>query len=477
VPFVARLQAWLRGDNDKMIEELVSRLANEFKVNPRELVFETLLKTARLPLDTDRDVVVAGLKAEFPAAVTQAAETIEPWLPTDPQQVIELFFSIDDEETREVDDALAIEPEGEHWKVTIAIADPATLVHRGDLLDREAMRRGTTVYLPTQTVLMLPPAVSCDKASLTAEHIRSALVIRAWFDQQGQLVNSEIQRQPIKVLQRLHYSDADRFIQQGEDDCAQPLQNLLAIAQQLRAQRIAAGAFTLQRPEYKVRIYEGQVQVTMIERDSPSRLLVAEMMILANYIAAQYAQRHQLPIIYRIQEPPLETVTEALIEDPLGFYKIRKLLRASTLSLQPGGHSGLGLSMYTQLTSPLRRFADLVMQRQLTAHLMAEALPYNQDELYKVLETAERTAREARLIEGEAKKRWFSYYLKQSAAEQTFETLVIESVKGGYRVELLPWGVDAFLSNSQTLEPGTTVTTAVDKVRVKAANIRLKLAS
>ncbi|MDY6991791.1 MAG: RNB domain-containing ribonuclease, partial [Pseudomonadota bacterium] len=207
------------------------------------------------------------------------------------------------------------------------------------------------------------------------------------------------------------------------------------------------------------------------------RLLIAEMMILANYIAAQYAHRHQLPIIYRIQEPPLEPMTDALIDDPLSFYKIRKLLRASTLSLQPGGHSGLGLSMYTQLSSPLRRFADLVMQRQLMAHLMDESLPYNQDELYKVLETAERTAREARLIEGEAKKRWFSYYLKQSPAEQTFDSLVIEGVKGGYRVELLPWGVDAFLSSTQTLEPGSTVTTVVDKVRVKAANIRLKLAS
>ena len=133
--------------------------------------------------------------------------------------------------------------------------------------------------------------------------------------------------------------------------------------------------------------------------------------------------------------------------------------------------------MYTQLSSPLRRFADLVMQRQVMAHLMGEALPYNQDELYKVLETAERTAREARLIEGEAKKRWFAHYLKQSRLEEPLTSLVVEAVKGGYKVELLPWGVEAFLGSNQALEAGKTVTTLVDKVRIKAANIRLKLAS
>ena len=161
--------------------------------------------------------------------------------------------------------------------------------------------------------------------------------------------------------------------------------------------------------------------------------------------------------------------------DPLGFHKARRLLGRSSLSLQPGGHSGLGLSMYTQLTSPLRRFADLVMQRQLMAHLVGEELPYDREELLKVLETAERTARESRSIEGEAKRRWLMQYLKQSWGNKPLEVLITNEVRGGYKVEVQPWGIEAYLATGYSLELGQTATAVIEKIRVKVANARLKL--
>jgi exoribonuclease-2 len=475
MPFVERLEGWLRGDSDKDVEELINRTVGTVKITPRELVFEILQKIGRLPLDADRDVIVAGLKPEFPTAVNEAAQAVPPWLPADTQSTTSVLFSIDDEETREVDDALSIEREDLLWKITIAIADPASVIHRGDILDKEAMRRGTTVYLPTQTVLMLPERISCDIASLTAEQVRSSIVIRVWVNDQAQITNSSISREAIQVLRRLHYSDADTLIEQGEDDTAQCLRDLSTVALKLQAQRIAQGAFTLQRPEYRIRVNDGNIAVTMIDKDSKSRQLVAEMMVLANHLAAKYAYLHQVPLIYRVQDSPLEPITEEMTTEPLGFHKARRLLGRSSLSLQPSGHSGLGLSMYTQLTSPLRRFADLVMQRQLMAHLVGELLPYNKDELLKVLETAERTARESRFIEGEAKKRWILQYLKQTWGNQPLEVLVISDVKGGYKVEIQPWGVEAYLATSNRLEIGQFVTAVADKIRVKAGNIRLKI--
>lgn len=476
LPFLERLEGWLlRNETDKEVEDLINQTASSVRLIPREFAFETLQKVGRLATDADRDVIVAGLKPEFSQQVNEVAQMVQPWCPVPAQTITELPFSIDDEETREVDDALGIEREAGQWKIVIAIADPASVVHRGDILDREAMRRGTTVYLPTQTVLMLPPRISCDVASLTAEQVRSSLVIRAWVDEQGQLRQSDISREPIKVLKRLHYSDADQLIHNGNDETAQNLQELLTLARRLHAQRITQGAFTLQRPEYKVRIQDGTINVAMINRYSPSRVLVAEMMILANYIAAKYAQSHQLPVIYRCQNPPLEPITEEMLADPLGFYKVRQLLGRSSLSLQPGGHSGLGLPLYTQLTSPLRRFADLVIQRQLMAHLQKEELPYDQEELYKVLETAERTARESRMVESEAKKRWLLQYLKQFWGDEPIEALVLMAVKGGYKVEMLPWAVEAFLNTDKELALGETVDTVIDKIRVKASNTRLRL--
>jgi exoribonuclease II len=467
----------INGILDKDVEELIGRTAVAVKLPARELAFEILQKIGRLPLDADRDVIIAGLKPEFSPLINETVQAMKPWQPNETQKSItEVLFSIDDEETREVDDALSIEREGMLWKITIAIADPASVVHRGDLLDKEAMRRGTTVYLPTQTILMLPQRISCDMASLTAGEVRSSLVIRVWLNAQGEMTKSHINREPIRVLKRLDYNEADKLIAQEQNETAQRLRELLKCAKQLQIQRLASGAFTLQRPEYKISVNTEKINITLIERDSPSRLLVAEMMVLANYIAAKYAYDHQVPLIYRIQDPPLEPITEKMTANPLCFHKVRKLLGRSSLSLQASGHSGLGLSMYTQLSSPLRRFADLVMQRQLMAHLVGEALPYDQEELLKVLETAERTARESRLIENEAKKRWLMQYLKQTWKNQPLSVLIINEVKAGYKVEIQPWGAEAFLASSNYLKTGQQVKAVIDKIRVKAGNVRLKLA-
>ena len=283
IPFVERLESWLRGDTDREVEELIKQTAEPLKLSPRELVFEILQKIGRLPLDADRYIIIAGLKPEFSESVNKVAESVPLWIPSENQSITDVWFSIDDEETREVDDALSIERDGSLWKLTIAIADPASVIHRGEILDKEAMRRGTTVYLPTQTVLMLPERISCDIASLTAEQVRSSLVIRIWLDEQGKICKSDINREAIRVLKRLHYSDADRLIAEGDNEMAQHLRDLLSCAKLLQAQRIANGAFQFQRPEYKIKIINGTIDVTMIEPNSPSRLLVAEMMIFANH--------------------------------------------------------------------------------------------------------------------------------------------------------------------------------------------------
>jgi len=466
---IERIDCWMRGDKDKDLQSLLEQAVGEGN-NPRELAFELLQRSARLPADADRDIIVAGLKPEFSAPILEAAAVLPAWLPDGSEPILELAFSIDDDETREVDDALAIHADGEGWRIDIAIADPAKVVRRGDSLDREAMRRGTTVYLPTQTILMMPEAVSCDLSSLSAHTVRSSVVVQVWLDATGQVLHSAISRQAVRVKERLNYEQADKRIAQNDPSIAK----LHHIGQQLAAQRQAEGAISLQRPEYKIKVKNDEISVTMIARDSPSRLMVAEMMILANYMAARYARNHQIPIIYRTQDPPEQPISLAQAQDPLAFNKVRRQLKPSSLSLHPSGHSGLGLAVYTQLSSPLRRFADLVMQRQLVAHLSGEELPYNQEELFKVLATAENTAREARMLENSAKKRWFIEYLRREWKDKTLSALLIEQTKAGFKAELQPWGVDALLSGPASLEVGQIVNARIEKLRPKAGQIRLQ---
>jgi exoribonuclease-2 len=472
--FVEQLECWLRGDKNKNLDALLEPLADKLKQKPREVVFDILFKLGRIPADADRDLVIAGIKAEFSQPVLEAAACLQAWQVDAEQAVHELAFSIDDVDTREVDDALSIAREGDLWRVAIAISDPASIVHRGDAIDNEAMRRGTTIYLPTQTVLMMPPRVSCDIASLNAGEPRSSILIQAWLTDDGDIQRSEFHRAAITVKRRVTYDEADAVLADsaGQDD--PQLRALYQLSRHLHDKRLADGALSFNRPEYKIHLHGDDIEVTVLNRQSPSRLLVAEMMILANHLAARYAQQNQLGIIYRTQDPPLEEINPDF-SDPLFFYKIRRLIKPSALSLQPGQHSGLGLSLYTQLTSPLRRFADLVIQRQLVAHLNGEAEPYNQEELFKVLATAEQSAREARGLENQAKRRWFITYLQRHKTESILPVMIVENTKGGYKVEMQPWGEDAFLASTQTFEAGSTIETRLDKLRVRSGQIRLRL--
>lgn len=485
--FVARLESWMRGDKDKDAQVLIEKIAEANHVQPRELIFDILQKVGRIPEDADRDVIVAGLKPDFSQSMLDAAEAIPLWVPDPAKPIHSLAFSIDDDDTREVDDALNIEADGDGWRIDIGIADPACAINKDDNLDREAMRRGTTVYLPTQTILMIPPRISTDIASLNQGEPRSAVMIQVWLDADAKVKDFSISREAAQVENRLNYAQADAALASATDTpsassgegVAQRLQNLKAMTDKLREQRMAEGALSFNRPEYKMKVKDGIVSVEMIERDSPSRAIVAELMILANHLAGKYAQRHQVPLIFRTQDPPEQPISLEDQQDSVRFQKVRRWLKPSALSLQPGAHSGLGLGVYTQFSSPLRRFADLVMQRQLDAHLNGETLPYDQEELFKVLATAEQTAREAKSLEIEAKKRWFVVYLKQRQEQgqgNALTALVLDAVKGGYKVELQPWGTEAFMSGGNGLQAGDKVTAQIDKLRPKAGQIRLRFA-
>src|SRR5207244_5524102 len=145
---------------------------------------------------------------------------------------------------------------------------------------------------------------------------------------------------------------------------------------------------------------------------SSSRFIVSEMMIHANGLAADFASVNAIPVIYRTQE-----AREALaVEDTpaieaLAFERLRKTFKRSRLSLTPGLHSGLGLSAYTQASSPIRRYADLVTQRQFTAMLTGVPVPYGRQELLQIFATAQAAERAIRSIEDRSTNYWLLEYL------------------------------------------------------------------
>src|SRR5262245_38867553 len=159
------------------------------------------------------------------------------------------------------------------------------------------------------------------------------------------------------------------------------------------------------------------------------------MMILANGLSADFASVNALPVIYRTQEPR-ETlaVEDTPAVEALAFDRLRKTFKRSRLSLTPGLHSGLGLSAYTQASSPIRRYADLVTQRQFTAMLGGSPVPYGREELLQILVGAETAEQEIRTLEERSTNYWLLEYLSRHKKEQPLAAVVLDG-KGNIELE------------------------------------------
>jgi len=468
-PILDRMQNWLKyrtGDEVGTILEEVAGVARA-----RETAYGILLATGRVDASVDRFLVLAGIDPEFPQLFLEAAEQLVPGVrPGHVDYQDAPAFTIDDEDTREVDDALTVMRSGSEIIVGIHIADVSAFVEKGDLLDTEAARRSSSIYLPTVTVRMFPERLSTDLVSLSAGVPRPAFTVEVRFDEQGNRLGYRIALSTIRVERRLSYAQADEAIEAGDSS----LQALHGLAKQLHAVRAERGAITFRRPELKVRVDGGEIHIKKIDSNTPSRLLVSEMMILANGLAADFASINSIPVIYRTQEPrEALTLEETPAIEALTFERIRKTFKRSRLSLTPGSHSGLGLSAYTQASSPIRRYADLVTQRQFTAILRGAPAPHVREELLQILVTAETAEQEIRAIEDRSTNYWLLEYLSRYKKDQPLSAIALDP-KGN--VELEDYYLRAKIVGPNKVRPGDKVEVQIESIDPVKGEVRFRMA-
>ena len=468
-PILDRMQNWLKyrtGDEVGTILEEVAGVARA-----RETAYGILLATGRVDASVDRFLVLAGIDPEFPQLFLEAAEQLVPGIrPGRVDYQDAPAFTIDDEDTREVDDALTVMRSGSEIIVGIHIADVSAFVEKGDLLDTEASRRSSSIYLPTVTVRMFPERLSTDLVSLSAGVPRPAFTVEVRFDEQGNRLGYRIALSTIRVERRLSYAQADEAIEAGDSS----LQALHGLAKQLHAVRAERGAITFRRPELKVRVDGGEIHIKKIDSNTPSRILVSEMMILANGLAADFASINSIPVIYRTQEPrEALTLEETPAIEALTFERIRKTFKRSRLSLTPGSHSGLGLSAYTQASSPIRRYADLVTQRQFTAILRGAPAPHVREELLQILVTAETAEQEIRAIEDRSTNYWLLEYLSRYKKDQPLSAIALDP-KGN--VELEDYYLRAKIVGPNKVRPGDKVEVQIESIDPVKGEVRFRMA-
>ncbi|MBD2441417.1 ribonuclease catalytic domain-containing protein [Nostoc sp. FACHB-110] len=335
-------------------------------------------------------------------------------------------YTIDDESTTEIDDGLSWESLSDgRERLWVHIADPTRWLEPEDDLDLEARKRGSTVYLPTGMVPMFPEILATGPMSLVQGKICCALSFGIILDSDGAVEDYSIHASLIKPTYRLTYEDVDEMLELGVQ--AEP--EIAAIAnwaKKRKSWRYNQGAISINMPEAMIKVKGDDISIDILD-DSSSRQLVAEMMILAGEVAARYGKTHNIPLPFRGQPQPELPPEEELIQLPAGFVRacaMRRCMPKSEMSITPLRHAGLGLDTYTQATSPIRRYSDLLTHFQLKAHLRGEVLPFSAEQLKEVMMTVSTITQEVTMVERQTNRYWALEYLRRHP-EQVWSVTVL----------------------------------------------------
>ncbi len=347
-------------------------------------------------------------------------------------------YTIDDESTREIDDGLSLEYlESGEKRIWIHIADPTRLLLPGDQLDLEARRRTTTVYLPTGMIPMFPSELATGPMSLIQGQVCCALSFGVLLDDEGGVKDYSIHASLIKPTYRLTYDDVDEMLQLGIK--AEPeIEELAKLAKQRKQWRDAQGAISIYMPESSIKVDGDEIIIKVLD-DSPSRQMVAEMMILTGEVAARYGQAHNLALPYRSQPQPDLPPQEELMQLPAGAVRscaMRRYMPRSEVALTPARHASLALDTYTQVTSPIRRYSDLLSHFQIKAHLRGDVLPFSTEEMQEMVMSLGPAVKEASRIERETNRYWSLEYLRRQG-QQVWQAILLRWLREDIRLGLL----------------------------------------
>jgi ribonuclease R len=388
-------------------DKVVVRLDNweSRHINPEGEIVEVLGPSSAPGVDVLSIIRKYHLPTEFPKAVLEEAQRF-------PETVAEEMFegredlrgkfivTIDPDDARDFDDAIDVERvAGGGWRLGVHIADVAAYVRPGSALDREAYKRGNSVYLPDRVIPMLPERLSNGVCSLNPDVNRLTHSVFLEFGKDGQTKSARFGRTLIRSAKRLTYRQAYAILQsQPNDQLGERLHVAWELASLLRRNRFKQGSLDLDFPEVKVRLdQEGEpIQLERIENDE-SHQLIEEFMLAANEAVARELKNRLIPTVYRVHENPDPEKLADYRELVLSFgYKVGdvskrpelqrllaslrgkpeeqalkigllKSLKRARYAPQPLGHYGLAKNNYTHFTSPIRRYADLIVHRGLAS--------------------------------------------------------------------------------------------------------------
>jgi exoribonuclease-2 len=273
-------------------------------------------------------------------------------------------YIIDSEDPHEVDDAISLEIKEESIKkLWVHISNPCKFFLHESKIDLDARRKNSSLYLTDQYVPMLPIDI-LDKANLAQNKISETISAEIEFNDDGSIYNYEVTEAIIKPKYQLTYDDVNEILElePREELELVEIKNLLVKS---REYRINKGAIIFENSNSKIKLDKDKILITKSEK-TIAHIIIAEAMILMGYITSLFLKKNNLAAAYRIQKincNPNEILNKYK-DSEIKYILLKQYLGKSFITIKPGNHESLGLTSYVQCTSPLRRYLDLIIQRQ-----------------------------------------------------------------------------------------------------------------
>ena len=470
-------------DGDKVLAEIKDH--GNKRRSPEGKIIEILGKLGECGVDVLCVAKSYELPMEFPEKVAKQAERIKETLNEgdfygreDLRDVV--MVTIDGEDAKDLDDAVSLTKEEDLYHLGVHIADVSNYVQYNSALDKEALKRGTSVYLADRVIPMLPKKLSNGICSLNAGEDRLALSCLMDIDKKGRVVSHRIVESVIHVKERMSYTNVKKILLQEDEELAKRYEELLPmffqmreLSELLRNRRKKRGAIDFDFPESKLVLDEkGKVvDIYPYEQNIATRL-IEDFMLAANETVAEEYCMLGLPFVYRTHENPdmekMETVLEMVHQagikvkkgketispkevqkilkelegmecEPFFARLILRSMKQAKYTVEDTGHFGLAAKYYCHFTSPIRRYPDLQIHRIIKETLrgkMTEAkIQHYKGILEEVARQSSAMERRAEEVERETIKMKKAEYMKQHIGE-AFEGTVSGVTEWGFYVEL-----------------------------------------
>ncbi len=405
-----------RSIKDKVVIAEIVRFPQQRDDRPEVRILDVLGAQGVATIEVEKIKIREGIAEEFPEEVVLEANALPPRIDRgEAKNRVDLreldLVTIDPETARDHDDAIFVERRKDGFRLVVAIADVSHYVSEGSAMDREALERGTSIYLPDRAIPMLPPELSTDLASLIPNRDRLCMAVEMQIDEKAQVTSHRIFEGVMRSHGKLYYTGVARALGLTKEGPHQPaaekrietLETLMDLSSRLRQRRLKRGALDFDLPEPKVALdEEGEPRAIEQSRRDPgvrrAYQIVEDMMLVTNEVVASYVKRHEAPGVFRIHgKPDPERVSmfckvastfgyeldeeqasspkqlsrflrriDGTEEAPLLRYLLLRAMQQAQYDTDPSiGHFALAAKDYLHFTSPIRRYPDLLVHRLL----------------------------------------------------------------------------------------------------------------